>query len=55
MQDIIEKRSQGINKFLRQKENIIRDAITAISVCHNVTPVVDEGKQVNNYILNINV
>jgi hypothetical protein len=43
MQDIMEKRSQGITKFLRQKENIIRDAITAISVCHNVTPVMDEG------------
>lgn len=51
MQDIMEKRSQGITKFLRQKENIIRDAITAISVCHNVTPVMDEGKQVNKFTI----
>ena len=30
----------------REKENVLRDFATAISVCHNVTPVVENGQQV---------
>lgn len=25
---------------------MLRDAVTALAVCHNVTPVIDEGKRV---------
>ena len=54
MNDVVQKISQGGSKSYRDKENIIRDAITAISVCHNVTPVIDDGKEVIllNYTFN---
>jgi hypothetical protein len=44
MADTIQKRSKGILKFQRQKDQIIRDTVLAICLCHNVTPVDDEGK-----------
>lgn len=32
--------------YRREKENIIRDLVTALSLCHNVTPVIEEGEKV---------
>ena len=32
--------------FRREKENIIRDLVTALSLCHNVTPIVEDGEKV---------
>ena len=32
--------------FRRDKETIIRDVVSAICLCHNVTPVIDNGKKV---------
>lgn len=46
MQDVIAKSKQKIKKFQRSKDCMLRDAVTALAVCHNVTPVLDEGKRV---------
>ena len=46
MEDIIQKSAQNIKKFQRSKDCMLRDAVTALAVCHNVTPVIDEGKRV---------
>lgn len=32
--------------FRRDRELVVRDMITALAVCHNVTPVIDEGQKV---------
>jgi len=36
---------QKPRKMRRDKENVLRDLITAFAVCHNVTPVVEDGKR----------
>lgn len=46
MEDIIQKSAQNVKKFQRSKDCMLRDAVTALAVCHNVTPVIDEGKRV---------
>jgi hypothetical protein len=51
MADTILKRSKGIHKFQRHKDQIIRDTVCAICLCHNVTPVEDEGKIVVLFLL----
>ena len=33
-------------KFRREKDNLVRDFITSIAVCHNVTPIVDNGVKI---------
>lgn len=33
-------------RIRREKESILRDLITAVSVCHNVTPIVENGQQI---------
>jgi hypothetical protein len=38
----------GHCRIYRDKDNILRDAITAIGVCHNVTPVIDDGVKTYN-------
>lgn len=39
--------SATLNKkrFRRNRNNVIRDAITALALCHNVTPVEEEGEK----------
>jgi hypothetical protein len=37
----MKKKTKKMN-YKRDKENIIRDAVTALAVCHNVTPCYDE-------------
>jgi len=32
-------------KVRREKENVLRDLITAFAVCHNVTPIIEDGKR----------
>lgn len=32
--------------FRRDKENVIRDLVTALSLCHNVTPIIEDGQKV---------
>jgi len=46
MEDIIQKSAQNIKKFQRSKDCMLRDAVNALAVCHNVTPVIDDGKRV---------
>lgn len=46
MKDIMDKFLQnGVNKTKgkRGKELVTRDLITALGLCHNVTPTMDEG------------
>jgi len=31
--------------YKRKQENLIRDTITALILCHNVTPVIEDGKR----------
>jgi len=33
-------------RIRRDKENILRDLVTAVSVCHNVTPIIENGKKI---------
>ncbi len=33
-------------RFRRNRNNVIRDAITALSLCHNVTPVLENGETI---------
>jgi len=43
----LQKDTDGRRKrFRRDKAAVLRDLITALCVCHNVTPVIDEGKKV---------
>ena len=37
--------SRKIHKIKREKDSIIRDLVTALVVCHNVTPVFDNGER----------
>lgn len=39
------ERMQKPRKVRRDKENVLRDLITALAVCHNVTPIMEEGKR----------
>lgn len=44
MEDVYENMSQelkGKNRYRRDRDAIFRDLITALGVCHNVTPVID--------------
>ena len=35
------------NKKIRRKNDfLLRDVITALAVCHNVTPVVEDGQKI---------
>lgn len=38
------EKSRG-GKFRRDKDCIVRDLVTALAVCHNVTPIIDNGLQ----------
>ena len=33
-------------RIRREKESILRDLITAVSVCHNVTPIIENGNKI---------
>jgi len=33
-------------RIRRDKENILRDLVTSLAVCHNVTPIMEDGKQI---------
>ena len=40
--------NQGKSKrkhYRRDKENIIRDLVTALALCHNVTPIIEDGEK----------
>jgi phospholipid-translocating ATPase len=39
------KESNNKKRFRRNRNNIIRDAITALGLCHNVTPVEENGEK----------
>ena len=39
----IERLNQKPRKTRREKEFIVRDLVTAFAVCHNVTPIVEDG------------
>mmetsp|Transcript_30797 Transcript_30797/g.28029 ORF Transcript_30797/g.28029 Transcript_30797/m.28029 type:complete len:103 (-) Transcript_30797:1521-1829(-) len=34
------------NKARRDKDSVLRDLMTAVSVCHNVTPIIEEGQRI---------
>jgi hypothetical protein len=42
MNDIINRERKG-KIFKRSKELVLRDLVTALSLCHNVTPVDDNA------------
>lgn len=51
MSDIVERiKSEGLNAKKRyrrrEKDLVVRDIITALAVCHNVTPVLEYGVKV---------
>lgn len=33
-------------RYRRNRNNIFRDAVSCLALCHNVTPVIDEGKRI---------
>ncbi len=37
---------KGRKHYRREKENVIRDLITALGLCHNVTPIIEDGVKV---------
>lgn len=43
LQNIVNTSSK--KRLRRNRNNVIRDAITALCLCHNVTPIEDEGKR----------
>ena len=43
-QDIINK--NPYKRFRRNRNNIFRDAISCLALCHNVTPVIDDGNRI---------
>ena len=51
LKDVEENYMNALNidvkrRFRRNRNNVIRDAVTALSLCHNVTPVVENGETV---------
>lgn len=45
LQKMTENGGRRIKNFKRQKECVVRDMITALILCHNVTPVDDNGQR----------
>jgi len=47
MEDLLKKYQESGGKklkpFKRNKEQVVRDLITSLALCHNVTPVEEEG------------
>lgn len=44
MPDVFKRIEEGRGRnFKRVSDKIVRDMLTAIAVCHNVTPVIEEG------------
>jgi phospholipid-translocating ATPase len=43
MKDVMGLTNKRPNKFKRERDCVFRDLITALAVCHNVTPVDDDG------------
>lgn len=38
----MQAQDEGKRKIKRNQKDLVRDAITAMIVCHNVTPVIDD-------------
>jgi phospholipid-translocating ATPase len=48
MSDLIElmdTNNESVKKMRRKNEFLIRDVFTALAVCHNVTPLIENGEK----------
>jgi phospholipid-translocating ATPase len=46
LEEDVHKDKEAKKKTRRNKANVVRDALTALSICHNVTPVYEESGKV---------